>query len=171
MEPGEAGRRTPPICVILPDGQEVRARLHARRRHTDGWQYQVGILTWQDGRNDTAEPVEHRAWISPAHARPLPDVSYQHVPTHPPPPADSSPHRKHRPAWTVQHLPHRPGHPGATLIHVIGCTPSNQTLNREQALTALHQPRATACTECAAASSLTDHQDETQGPTPPSTPD
>ncbi|MGW7200845.1 DUF6233 domain-containing protein [Streptomyces chryseus] len=59
----------------------------------------------------------------------------------------------------MQHLPHRPGHPGATLVHVIGCTPSDQTLTREQALTALHQPRATACRECAAASSLTDRQE------------
>ncbi|WP_443079739.1 DUF6233 domain-containing protein [Streptomyces sp. NBC_01717] len=54
----------------------------------------------------------------------------------------------------VHHLPHRPGHPGATLVHVIGCAPGGQRLNREQALTGLGQPRTTACKECDAAGSL-----------------
>ncbi|MFD5430356.1 DUF6233 domain-containing protein [Streptomyces sp. NPDC127084] len=48
-----------------------------------------------------------------------------------------------------------PGHPGATLIHVIGCTPSDEILDQEQALAALSQPRAAACTKCDAARSLT----------------
>lgn len=60
-------------------------------------------------------------------------------------------------------------------IHVIGCTPSDQILDREQALTALHQPRAAACRECGAAESLTDHKgppgQESQTPTPPRAPD
>ncbi|WP_406054134.1 DUF6233 domain-containing protein [Streptomyces sp. NBC_01077] len=157
MESGDAGHRTPPITVILPDGQEVRARLHARRRQENGWQYQVGILIWRNSPNGAAEPAEHRAWVSPAHARPLPDVSYQHVPTR----TDNAlPHRR-QPAWTIQHLPHRPGHPSATLIHVIGCTPSDHTLDREQALAALNQPRAAACRECAAATSLTPGNQQT----------
>ncbi|WP_353963919.1 DUF6233 domain-containing protein [Streptomyces sp. NBC_00233] len=80
-------------------------------------------------------------------------MSYRNVPTHRPAPADSLPPRS-RPAWTLQYLPHRPGHPGATLLHVIGCIPSDHTLNREQALAALHQPRAAACTECDAGRSL-----------------
>ncbi|MGW8955797.1 DUF6233 domain-containing protein [Streptomyces sp. NPDC055709] len=61
---------------------------------------------------------------------------------------------KLRPAWTVQHLPHRPGHPGATLVHVIGCGPSGRALDREEALAALDQSRAAACKECDAAGSL-----------------
>jgi Family of unknown function (DUF6233) len=161
-----------PIMVTLPGGHEIRARLHARRWTKDGWRYQVGVLIWQDAADGGVEPVEHRAWVSPAHARPVPGISYEHVPTRRASQTGSTPPRN-QPAWTVQHLPHRPGHPGATLIHVIGCTPSAQTLDREQALTALHQPRAAACRECGAAGSLTDHKEppgqETQAPTPHAT--
>ncbi|MEU4173367.1 DUF6233 domain-containing protein [Streptomyces sp. NPDC026665] len=148
--------------VTLPDGQVVRARLHARRRADTGWQYQVGVLIWQDTAHATTEPVEHLAWVGATHARPIPNVSYQHIPTHHPSGTDSVPPRRGQPAWTLQHLPHRPGHPGATLIHVIGCAPSDQILNREQALTALGKPRAAACRECAAAGSLID-PDEAAG--------
>ncbi|MET9935423.1 DUF6233 domain-containing protein [Streptomyces sp. NPDC006324] len=94
--------------------------------------------------------------MSPAHARPVPGTSYEHAPTLRSSQTGSTQPDKGRPAWTIQHLPHRPGHPGATLVHVIGCTPSTETLDREQALTALRQPRATACRECGAAGSLTD---------------
>ncbi|MGW1530299.1 DUF6233 domain-containing protein [Streptomyces sp. NPDC002159] len=84
--------------------------------------------------------------------------------------AGSTPPGKGQPAWTVQHLPHRPGLPGATLIHVVGCTPSPQMLDREQALAALRQPRAAACRECGAAGSLADHNEspdqEAQAPAP-----
>lgn len=160
VERGETGQTPPPISVIFPDGQEVRGRLHARRKEKDGWQYQVGMLVWQDGPNGCAEPVEHRVWVSPAHARPVSGVSYQHVPTHRPSGTDT-PSQGRPPAWTIQHLPHRPGHPGATLIHVIGCTPSDRTLDREQALSALSQPRAAPCNECDAARSLTSAQQST----------
>ncbi|MET8438892.1 DUF6233 domain-containing protein [Streptomyces sp900116325] len=109
---------------------------------------------WRGSANDGVEPVEHQAWVSPAQARPVPGVSYEQVPTHHrSSPAGRLP-RNVEPAWTVQHLPHRPGHPGATLVHVIGCAPGGRRLNREQALTALGQPRTTACKECDAAASL-----------------
>ncbi|MFD3537812.1 DUF6233 domain-containing protein [Streptomyces sp. NPDC058664] len=149
------GHAAAPITVLLPGGQEVRGRLHARRQTKSGWQYLVGFLVWQDTADGSTEAVEHRAWVSPPHVRPLSGTSYAHVPTHRPSPADSIPLCKGQPAWTLQDLPHRPGHPGATLLHVIGCTPSDRTLNREQALTALQQPRAAACRECKAADSLT----------------
>ncbi|MEU9418380.1 hypothetical protein [Streptomyces sp. NPDC048272] len=54
----------------------------------------------------------------------------------------------------MQQLPHRPGHPGATLIHVIGCQPGGTPLDLDQTLGALKQPRAVTCRECNAASSL-----------------
>ncbi|MET8810198.1 DUF6233 domain-containing protein [Streptomyces sp. NPDC004546] len=92
--------------------------------------------------------------MSPAHARPIPGVSYEHIPTHRLSETNTSSHKR-PPAWTLQYLPHRPGHPGATLLHVIGCTPSDRTLTREEALAALRQPRAAACIECDAARSLT----------------
>ncbi|MFI8829286.1 DUF6233 domain-containing protein [Streptomyces sp. NPDC053431] len=153
--------------VTLPGGQEIRARLHARRQVKDGWRYQVGFLIWQDAAGDDVEAAEHRVWVSPAHARPVPGISYEHVPTLRASRTSRTPLREGQPAWTLQHLPHRPGHPGATLIHVIGCTPSTQTLDREQALTALRQPRAAACGECAAAGSLTDtERDDLPGQAP-----
>ncbi|MGW8358307.1 DUF6233 domain-containing protein [Streptomyces wedmorensis] len=144
----------PPIIVILPDAQEVRGRLHARRQTKDGWHYQVGILIWRDGTESIAEPAEQRMWVAPGHVRPIPGVSYAHVPTHRLS-AAGTPSRQRPPAWTLQHLPHRPGHPGATLLHVIGCTPSDHTLTHDQAQAALRQPRAAACIECDAARSLT----------------
>ncbi|WP_406190255.1 DUF6233 domain-containing protein [Streptomyces sp. NBC_01017] len=163
VDQGKGAHNAPPICLVLPDGQEVRGRLHARRRAEDGWLYQVGILVWQDATSGPAEPAEQRVWVSPAHARPVPGVSYQHVPTHTGPQADSRSHRR-PPAWTIQYLPHRPGHPGATLLHVVGCTPSDRTLTREEALAALDQPRAAACIQCDAARSLTSDAQPTDQP-------
>ncbi|MEV5012616.1 DUF6233 domain-containing protein [Streptomyces sp. NPDC055692] len=160
MDQGKAAHGVPPIFVILPDAQEVRGRLHARRQVKDGWLYQVGILVWQNGTYGLAEPAEQRVWVNPAHARPVPGVSYEHVPTHRLSATDT-PSQKHPPAWTLQYLPHRPGHPGATLLHVIGCTPSDRTLTREEALAALRQPRAAACIECDAARSLPPEQRQT----------
>ncbi|MEV4590972.1 DUF6233 domain-containing protein [Streptomyces chartreusis] len=157
VDQGMAALGVPPICVILPDAQEVRGRLHARRQVKDGWLYQVGILVWQDGSNGSAEPAEQRVWVSPAHARPLPGVSYEHVPTHRLSATDA-PFQKRPPAWTLQYLPHRPGHPGSTLLHVVGCNPSDRTLTQEEAVAALRQPRAAACIECDAARSLTPEQ-------------
>ncbi|MFD4976234.1 DUF6233 domain-containing protein [Streptomyces sp. NPDC058424] len=157
MDQGKAAHGVPPIFVILPDAQEVRGRLHARRQVKDGWLYQVGILVWQNGTYGLAEPAEQRVWVSPAHARPVPGVSYEHVPTRRLSGTDT-PSQERPPAWTLQYLPHRPGHPGATLLHVIGCTPSDRTLTREEALAALRQPRAAACIECDAARSLPPEQ-------------
>ncbi|MFF3358138.1 DUF6233 domain-containing protein [Streptomyces sp. NPDC002917] len=155
MSQDEKAPGPPPIVVLLPDGQEIRARLHARRRVRSGWQYQVGVLVWRDGVSGNAEPTEHRAWVSPEQARPVPGASYEQVPIHhSTPTAYGGRPGKLQPAWTVQQLPHLPGHPGATLVHVIGCVPGGHRLGREQALAALGQPRAAACKECDAAGSL-----------------
>lgn len=156
VDEGSAAHSAPSIFVVLPDGQEVRGRLHARRQVQDGWLYQVGILVWQDGANGSAEPAEQRVWVPPAHARPVPGVSYEHVPTRRL--SGEATSQERLPTWTLQYLPHRPGHPGATLLHVVGCTPSDRTLTREEALVALRQPRAAACIECDAARSLAPEQ-------------
>ncbi|MFE5594202.1 DUF6233 domain-containing protein [Streptomyces sp. NPDC056549] len=92
--------------------------------------------------------------MGPTHARPVPGVSYEHVPTHRLSATDA-PSQNRPPAWTLQYLPHRPGHPGATLLHVVGCTPSDRTLTLGEAIAALRQPRAAACIECDAVRSLT----------------
>ncbi|MET8413153.1 DUF6233 domain-containing protein [Streptomyces sp. NPDC005195] len=158
MDQGSIAHSVPSIFVVLPDAQEIRGRLHARRQVQDGWLYQVGILVWQDGANGSAEPAEQRAWVPPAHARPVPGVSYEHVPTHRVS-GTGSLSQGRPPAWALQYLPHRPGHPGATLLHVVGCVPSDQTLTRDEALAALQQPRAAACIECDAARSLAPEQE------------
>ncbi|MFF4795364.1 DUF6233 domain-containing protein [Streptomyces sp. NPDC001276] len=67
-------------------------------------------------------------------------------------------HQREEPGRHAQTDPACPGHPGATLLHVIGCTPSDRTLTREEALAALRQPRAAACIECDAARSLPPEQ-------------
>lgn len=79
-EGGESAAVPPPIVGVLPDGQEVRARLHARRQDKGGWRYRIGIQLWQDAANGDAQAAEHRAWVSTSQARPIPGVSYPTAP-------------------------------------------------------------------------------------------
>ncbi|MEU8952636.1 DUF6233 domain-containing protein [Streptomyces sp. NPDC048489] len=97
-------------------------------------------------------------WVPHAQARPVPAVSYEHVPTRRLSGADDL--TQERPSlWTLQHLPQRPGHPVSAVLHVVGCTPSDRTLTREEALGAIRQPRVAACIECDAARFINDkHQ-------------
>ncbi|MFD3808388.1 DUF6233 domain-containing protein [Streptomyces sp. NPDC058619] len=140
------------VIAVMPDGQELRASLYERRRTSAGWEYRVGVTVWGTGSGGRPEPVEHRVWLGASHVRPLEGGDYSMVPTRPAgTPAAFSAGRQ---AWTVQQLPHRPGHPGATLIHVIGCHPGGIPLDLDQILDALKQPRAVTCRECNAASSL-----------------
>ncbi|MEU9298655.1 DUF6233 domain-containing protein [Streptomyces sp. NPDC048266] len=136
------------VTVIMPDGQELRAFLYERRRVAVGWQYRVGITGWAAGSGGRAEPAEQSVWLDARHVRPLEGGDYSQIPTLVTPTADG------RQAWTVQDLPHRPGHPGARLIHVIGCQPHATPLTLDQALDILRQPRTVPCRECHAATSL-----------------
>ncbi|MFD3760872.1 DUF6233 domain-containing protein [Streptomyces sp. NPDC058622] len=140
------------VIAVMPDGQELRASLYERRRTSEGWEYRVGVTVWGTGAGGRLESVEHRVWLGAGHVRPLEGGDYSRVPTRP----ASTPAALvgGRQAWTVQQLPHRPGHPGATLIHVIGCQPGGTPLDLDQTLDALKQPRAVTCRECNAASSL-----------------
>ncbi len=142
--PGSTAR----VTVALPDGQELRACLYERRRAAGGWQYRVGITGWAAGSSGRAERVEQVVWLDACHVRPLAGGDYRDVPTRTTP-ADGG-----RQAWTVQDLPHRPGHPGARLIHVIGCQPHATPITLGQALDILRQPRTVTCRECRAATSL-----------------
>lgn len=135
------------VAVTLPDGQELRARLYERRRAADGWQYRVGITIWAPGSSVHPEPVEHGVWLDACHVRPLEGGDYSSIPTR-------TSNSSSRQAWTVQELPHRPGHPGAHLLHVVGCQPGATPITLDQALDALRQPRTVPCRECNAASSL-----------------
>ncbi|MCX4784224.1 DUF6233 domain-containing protein [Streptomyces sp. NBC_01264] len=138
------------VVVVLPDGQELRASLYERRRVPDGWQYRVAITLWQAGNGGRQEPVEHNVWLDAIHVRPIEGGDYSTVPTRPAAPAGDG---GARPSWTIQNLPHRPGHPGARLVHVIGCQPG-APIDLDQALDALQQPRTVPCLQCKAATSL-----------------
>lgn len=140
------------VVVVLPDGQELRASLYERRRVPDGWQYRVAITLWTAASNGHQEPVEHTVWLDASHVRPIEGGDYSTVPTRPPAAAGLGVARQ---AWTIQNLPHRPGHPGARLIHIIGCQPGAIPINLDQALDALQQPRTVPCRECNATSSFT----------------
>ncbi|MFI0206897.1 DUF6233 domain-containing protein [Streptomyces sp. NPDC016734] len=102
-------------------------------------------MGWAPGSSGRVEPVEQDVWLDACHVRPLVGGDYRHVPTQ----ADGG-----RQAWTVQDLPHRLGHPGARLIHVIGCQPHAAPITLDQALDILRQPRTVTCRECNAATSL-----------------
>ncbi|MFD3760469.1 DUF6233 domain-containing protein [Streptomyces sp. NPDC058622] len=140
------------VIVVMPDGQELRASLYERRRTSAGWEYRIGVTVWGTGAGGRPESVEHRVWLGADHVRPLEGGDYSRVPTR----QTSTPaaFAGGRQAWTVQQLPHRPGHPGATLVHVIGCQPGGTPLDLDQTLDALKQPRTVTCRECNAASSL-----------------
>ncbi|MER7577943.1 DUF6233 domain-containing protein [Streptomyces sp. NPDC126514] len=144
----EMPRNTARVAITMPDGQELRACLYERRRAAVGWQYRVGITCWAVGSRGRTEPAEQRVWLDARHVRPLEGGDYSRIPTLATPTADG------RQAWTVQDLPHRPGHPGARLIHVIGCQPHGTPLTLDQALDLLRQPRTVPCRECNAATSL-----------------
>lgn len=140
------------VIVVLPDGQKLRASLYERRRVPDGWQYRVAITLWTAASNGHQEPVEHTVWLDASHVRPIEGGDYSTVPTRSPAAAGLGVARQ---AWTIQNLPHRPGHPGARLIHIIGCQPDGIPINLDQALDALQQPRTVPCHECNATSSFT----------------
>ncbi|MFF7183460.1 DUF6233 domain-containing protein [Streptomyces sp. NPDC008121] len=136
------------VTVMMPDGQELLARLYERRRAAVGWQYRVGITCWAVGSSGRTESAEQSVWLDARHVRPLEGGDYSRIPTVAALTTDE------RQAWTVQDLPHRPGHPGARLIHVIGCQPHAAPITLDQALDILRKPRTVTCRECHAATSL-----------------
>ncbi|GGS09504.1 hypothetical protein GCM10010236_75030 [Streptomyces eurythermus] len=68
-----------PVRVVLPDGQELTARLWARRETPRGWLYDGDV-----------QAAEYRVWVrAPEHVRPVDGAPYDVVPTErlPPPSA------------------------------------------------------------------------------------
>ncbi|MGW2937080.1 hypothetical protein ACWDA7_35740 [Streptomyces sp. NPDC001156] len=63
---------------ILPDGQDLRGRLHERCQwQLSGWMYCVGLPMWaNDTATEDVEPREYRVWRTPDQARPVEGVSY-----------------------------------------------------------------------------------------------
>ncbi|MET7621788.1 DUF6233 domain-containing protein [Streptomyces sp. NPDC005408] len=146
----------PPVWVKLPDGQELRGRLHARLQTTRAWMYKVGLPMWQGTAKEWVEPAEYVVWVPADYVRPIEGADYDSVPTQrlqsDAPPTDT------RWAWTVQRLQGPDGRVRGTVVHSYDCenSPRGATeLNLDEALTALRRPGASACKECDAAAALT----------------
>ncbi|KOV17254.1 hypothetical protein ADK91_02870 [Streptomyces sp. XY511] len=158
----------PRVWLTLPDGQELRGRLLARKWTPSGWRFQVSVALWSATADLGVEPADYVVWV-PAdvgteYLRPVDGDDYTGVPTDgppshpylapPPPGADMSW------AWTVEQT--RTSGPGSrptgTRIHEHGCPQApadGPELDLDQALTALTRAGARACQECAAAEVLT----------------
>ncbi|MFE0005240.1 DUF6233 domain-containing protein [Streptomyces erythrochromogenes] len=158
----------PRLWLTLPDGQEVRGRLLARKWTPSGWRYRVAVALWSATADLGVEPADYVVWV-PADAeagyvRPEDGADYSGVPSEGPPShpylAPPPPRADTRWAWTVEQT--RNGGPGSrptgTLVHEHGCSQApadGPDLDLDQALAALARAGARACQQCAAAEVLT----------------
>lgn len=146
----------PPIRVLLPDGQELRGRLHARRQFAQGgWMYWVGLPMWQNVPEiEGVEPAEYRVWLTAEQARPIDGVLYGRVPTHRLPREGPSAEEAERWAFKVQRA--GSGRPGA-VVHVLDCDEApaeGDELTVLEALEVLRRPGTVACEECGTSEAL-----------------
>ncbi|WP_412080823.1 DUF6233 domain-containing protein [Streptomyces sp. SCL15-4] len=149
-----------PVRVLLPGGQEVVARLWARRQLPGGWRYHIGIPVYKNGPGDTVEAAEYRVWVrAPDHVRPVPGVSYDQVPTEylPKPSVVDQVLGPRRPSgWVLAKAGGRgPGRGGA--VHAVDCeeAPARaQVLTLDRALDGAQQPGVRLCSLCGAAAEL-----------------
>lgn len=156
----------PRVRVTLSDGQYVIARLHQRKQWPKvGWMYQVGIPAWTN-TEEGVEAREYRVWLIPGkQVDPIPGVSYEDVPTIPPP-TDTEPETaaagdgSDRWAFKVQRL--RPSAdrrgPGGVVVHIWDCPDAPAGNPEIDVYEALEVMRTTAsavlCKECGAAVAL-----------------
>ncbi|MEU5626275.1 DUF6233 domain-containing protein [Streptomyces tendae] len=139
------------IALALPDGQTVRARLHARQEVAGPhpWRYLVGVPSWI-ARPDGVEAAEYTVWVTDWQLTPIEGVDLSGVPTRrlpapSPPPA---------PGWVVRPAP---GRRGRTVVHDATCRHAvggGTELGTQEALDALMREGARACTDCDAAAVL-----------------
>ncbi|MDI3390485.1 DUF6233 domain-containing protein [Streptomyces sp. B-S-A8] len=146
----------PLVLLTLPDGQTVRAQLHARKETPAGWRYQVGVALYRYEESGAVEPAEYVVWVVPGiHAHPIEGVDYASVPTEPlHAPAPIAPDLRW--AWTVERRRLSDGRV-ELVVHTHDCTEApggGEELNVDQALTALERTGARACHACDAAASL-----------------
>lgn len=150
----------PPITVVLPDGQEVRGRLHERRQWPlGGWMYQVGVAMWaNDGATEGVEPREYTVWLTSEQARPVDGVSYDNVATFSLPREGAQAPDSHRWGWKVQRIPPRDGRTGRVVVHVWDCADApagDPEMDVYEALDVLRLTTgAVPCKECGAAVAL-----------------
>ncbi|MFJ8166547.1 DUF6233 domain-containing protein [Streptomyces sp. NPDC096136] len=157
----------PSVRLTLPDGQELRGRLLARRWTPAGWRYQVSVVLWSATAAMGVEPADYIIWVPAeggAYLRPEDGADYTTVPTEGPPThpylAPPPPGADMRWAWTIEQT--RAAGPGSrptgTLIHEYSCADAPRNgpeLTLEEALTAYARPGARACQHCGAAEVLT----------------
>jgi hypothetical protein len=131
------------VLVTLPDGQEIRPRLLARRQEADGsWWYVCELTLWTDvdaGGRHRAEPGPV-VFAAPASAcQPVDGESYHEVPTE---------SVRQRPPFAIE----RRGHGTVRLIvHRGDCHagPGPRIgVRYHQAWTTLHQDGGEACPIC-----------------------
>ena len=147
-----------PVLLVLPDGQEVTARLWARRETPRGWLYEVGLPAYRNTEDGDVEPAEYRVWVrAPEHVRPVDGVSYDAVPTERlPPPSIREALGPRRPSgWVLQKAGGRG--PGRAVLHAVDCEEAPQgtpLLPLERALDVAEQPGTRLCSLCGAAQEL-----------------
>ncbi|MFJ3891149.1 DUF6233 domain-containing protein [Streptomyces rubrogriseus] len=148
-----------PVRVVLPDGQELTARLWARRQTPRGWLYEVGLPAYRNTEDGDVQAAEYRVWVrAPEHVRPVDGVSYDVVPTErlAPPSAVREALGPRRPSgWVLQKAGGRG--PGGAVLHAVDCTEAPQDaplLPLERALDVAEQPGTRLCSLCGAAQEL-----------------
>ncbi|MER7688669.1 DUF6233 domain-containing protein [Streptomyces sp. NPDC097610] len=142
----------PPVRVILPDRQELRGRLHARRQFEQGgWMFWVGLPMWAFvPETEGVEPREYRVWLTAQQAHPIEGVAYDQVPSHPLGREDPTAAAADRWAWKVQRVK---SPPAGVVVHVWDCEEApegSDELGLFEALDVLRRPGAVACEECGA---------------------
>ncbi|MEU3883065.1 DUF6233 domain-containing protein [Streptomyces californicus] len=148
-----------PILLVLPDGQEVTARLWARRETPRGWLYEVGLPAYRNTADGDVQVAEYRVRVrAPDHVRPVDGVSYYAVPTERLPPPSSvrealGPRRLS--GWVLQKASGRG--PGRAVLHAVDCEEAPQgapLLPLERALDVAEQPGTRLCYLCGTAQEL-----------------
>ncbi|MFH8797553.1 DUF6233 domain-containing protein [Streptomyces sp. NPDC017941] len=150
------GEEHRPVQLLLPDGQEVAARVYERQETAGGWRYLTGVPLWRNvvDSDGGIEAAEYRVWLSADQVRPLDGVTYD-IPTYRLPTAAAPPDTRW--AWSVQRLRDRHRRPAGAIVHEYDCEDAPRgepELNLDQALDALQRPGARACKTCSAAEVL-----------------
>ncbi len=150
-----------PVRVVLPDGQELVARLYARvQSRTGAWEYDIGMPAYRNPETGGVEAAEYRVWVeAPAMVRPVDGVDYSKVPTTPLPPPSViaeilGPHRPS--GWVLQKTGTGRG-PGQGIVHAVDCDEAPKgapPLGWERALEVAEQPGVRLCSLCSAAAEL-----------------
>ncbi|EFK97970.1 conserved hypothetical protein [Streptomyces sp. SPB78] len=162
-EGGSEASGAPPVWVVLPDGQEVRGRLLARRQLADGWRYRVALPLYRNlgGEGLEVEAAQYEVWVrAPEHVRPVEGADYTGVPTTalPAPSLVEVALGPRRPAgWVLAKSGGGRRGPSRAVLHAVDCTeapPGLPVLRVEQALTAAEHPATRACALCGAATEL-----------------